>query len=196
MMNRLSLLVVILFAVLASVVVAEEHLRIPFYVKEDEHGNVVAVIYYGNSSNNSEQIEIPCDDKIRGQGPSVIKCQKNDDDASSYNLVVPFMTVKYNDNGDVVGAIFQETKFVIPLTPKRDEHGNVIGVIYNNEQSTESSSKLTTGGIAGLILAGVAVLSAVTMFVVGLALKRRKDDTDDKPDDGTEASVVVEKAAV
>jgi len=114
-------------------------INVPFYVEEDAEGNLIAVVYYGDTSTNPDtQLQVPCTsssashhDNKKSSGPGVVQCIQ--DGENSYHLVVPFCFER-DEHGDIVRVDHDCETQIIPFSVERsgDEDNVVTAVLLGN----------------------------------------------------------------
>jgi hypothetical protein len=131
--------------------------NVPFYLKEDVNGNLLAVVYYGEPGDRSKEIEVECTtktsattggDKDRYVGPGSIMCDCVSNSISSSSssgssrdeqlceLTVPF-TFQRDASGTVVSVSYEPAAteeddttddiLVVPFYPQKNAKGETIG---------------------------------------------------------------------
>lgn len=163
------------------------NIDVPFYVKEDTQGNLVAVLQYGSDQDSQDhedtEILVPCSSGSTSTGPGDVLCQ--DLGEGHYQLVLPFRFER-DANGVIVAVIFDDTVQKIPFCTVLNQDGSVVGittdtedltipfyhrydpndgtitdVVYTFEGGDRQEKKLSGCGTVGIVLA--CVLAAVLL---------------------------------
>jgi hypothetical protein len=176
--------------------------NIPFHLKEDSDGNVVAVIDYGRGPADSERtIEVPCDSESKSVGPVIVQCNSVlgvDGSDKTYTLEVPF-TFKRDEDGNIIAAVYKEEEIqVIPFRTKRDENGNVVGVIYepvSDENNSDLFGMEKPWGIIlliAIILTGLGLIGGFFWSARSVKTQESSNGAEKAADDKTESGSCVE----
>ena len=164
--------------------------NVPFYVREDAEGNLIAVVYYGDTSTSPDtELHVPCTsstsaashhDNKKSSGPGVVHCIQ--DGENSYHLVVPFRFER-DENGDIVRVVHEGVTQIIPFTVERseDESNEVTAVLLDADDQDTDADILTIPFYTNNDADG-----SVTEVVYD-----DEDEEADQHDDGTSNGLVV-----
>ena len=115
----------------------DTNIDVPFYVKQDNQGNLVVVLQYGSDLDSQDQedteILVPCSSDSTSTGPGDVLCQ--DLGEGHYQLVLPFRFER-DANGVIVAVIFDDTVQKIPFHTELNKDGSLIGITTDTEDLT------------------------------------------------------------
>lgn len=138
-------------------------LPIPFYLRNDESGLIVAVVVFGPGPEDERPVfcrESP--DPFTG--PNVMQCRKVPNHNSNYyELQIPFSFERDPSTGSIVRVNFLESgeHSVIPFTLYNNEEGQMVAVV--NDEGDVAKAQLTipyriqrddSGDITAVVLTG------------------------------------------